>query len=162
MRSSFRFMAIVVGLSVALGGSWSCAKKKKKDSSTPAAIVDGNFEKPISAASTLEIGHALLAGTKLVTKNEIAAADDPALKVFEAELYPKLKLYCAAGCHDVNAKPFASDAVSLAFETAKPYMTDNVEDSQMIKNIKASHNGTKPEWAAIVGPSIQKVAEAIP
>lgn len=138
------------------------ACKKKKSGGSAASEVDPNFEKPVTASSVLELGSAQLAGTKIVSQNDVSATSDPALAVFAAELHPKLKQYCAAGCHDMNQRPFASDAISLAYEMAKPFMADNPDDSQMIKNIRASHNGTNPAWAAEVGAAIQKVAAAIP
>lgn len=159
-----RTLAIVVAGTLALLGTAACSKKKKGggDASAPAAVEDPNFAKPVSASSILEIGSQSLVASKTVRKNEMSTEADPALAVFEAELYPKVRQYCAAGCHDVNQRPFASDAVSLAYEIAKPFMTVNPDDSQMIINIKASHNGTDPAWAEEVGAAITKVAESMP
>lgn len=157
-----RVLILAVVCATSLTAGLGCAKKKKKgDSSGSSSVIDPNFEKPISATSILNIGVQTLAGTKLVSKNDVSTVADPAMAVFEAEIYPKVRQYCAESCHNVNQLPFASDAVTLAFETAKPFMTVNPEDSQMIKNIKASHNGTNPAWAAEIGPAITKVAEAL-
>lgn len=158
-----RTFVLLAACSIALTGvaGLGCAKKSKSNKSSPTSVSDPNFTKPVTANSVLEIGHQTLAGTKTVRKGESTVTDDAALAVFTAELHPKLKQYCAGGCHDVNQRPFASDAASLAYETAKGFMTVDPEDSQMIINIKAGHNGTNPAWAAEFSPAITKVAEAI-
>ena len=138
----------------------SCSKKKSMSSSPASSIADPNFERPLSPNSFLSIGRQNLVGTKIITKNDSLIAGDPGFKAFEANLYPKLRQYCASGCHDVNKRPFASEGVTLAYEVARPFLTANPDDSPMVQNIRASHNGTNPEWAPEVAAAIAKVVEA--
>lgn len=142
----------------------ACSKKTssaKKSETEAKATSEFKFEKPLTPQSSLVIGSPILAGSKTMTAAEIEANNDPALAVFQSDLHPKLKQYCAGGCHDQNQKPFASDAVSLAYETAKPYLKANAEESQMIINIRNAHNNTNPAWEAEIAPAIETVAGAM-
>jgi len=70
-----------------------------------------------------------------------------------------LKGYCGQ-CHaGQNAVPLASAGIDLAYQTAKKYVAVDPEASQIIKNVRAAHNGVTPAWADELAPFVKEVAE---
>ena len=157
-KTAIRALTLVALVGLAGGGA-ACNKKNGSGSKGAAPAPTAVLPTPLDNKSVLVIGTKYLAATK--TQTATTAAPDAALALFTTTLYPKLKVYCAAGCHVANAFPFASDGAPLAYQTAKKYMTANPDDSKMIQNIKAGHNGVKPEWAAELAPLIKAVAAAV-
>ncbi len=155
-------MSKIVALCLAAALAGACSKSKGRKSAPATTVVAPTpgvpvLEKPLDNKSVLVIGNKYLAATK--TEAVVAGgAPDAALNEFQAELYPKLKTYCGTACHSNNAFPFASAGAPLAYQTAKKYMTANPDDSKMIQNIKAGHNGVDPAIAAELAPMIKKVA----
>lgn len=148
-----RFFAVAIIAAILVACS------KQNTDAKPAASPGAAFalEHPLDASSVLVIGSKQLVATKTIAAPAIDASNT-AYAAFSSELYPKLRTYCATACHAVNAYPFASDGTPLAFEIAKAYMTSNPDNSKMIQNIRASHNGVDPALAAELAPPIQKVA----
>lgn len=137
----------------------ACGKDKGRGIAGAAAADAVPLPVPLDAKSVLVISDKLLAATTIEAKAS-GSVQDPQLKAFEAGLYLKLKANCAAGCHAVNAFPFASDGVSLAWSVAKRYIAANPDESKMIQNVKAGHNGVNPALASELSALIQKVATA--
>lgn len=122
----------------------------------------------LSTGGTLDQTQALiispnrLVASKTVPKALSGQPEDPAFSSFSGGLYVSLKNHCSP-CHaGQNAVPFASPGVDLAFATAKKYVNDDPEKSQIVINIRARHNGVDPAWAAEIAPLVQDVAAQIP
>lgn len=135
----------------------SCNKLKPKSVDKGSHQLDGPYTGVLTKNSRFVISSNKIVGTKTIPKT--AAAESPGLTAFKAGLYPKLKGYCGQ-CHaGQNAVPFASAGIDLAYQTAKKYVAADPEASQIIKNIRAAHNGVTPAWADELAPFVKEVAE---
>lgn len=117
------------------------------------------FNADLQASTSLVVSEAKLIGTKTL----IGAAknsDDVGLSMFEVDgLYELVKTHCGS-CHAGQSKgpQFASAGVHLAYESIKPYLTHNPDDSLIVANIRAGHNGVAPRLAAAFADKIDQLA----